>query len=547
MSMQDSHFYFPGFFYGVFMPFTVADVEKHKKGLSDSQKRQWVEIANSVLEKCISDGGTESTCDGSAIRQANGAVSSNMQFIIQSKQLKNYSIRNEVHQNKDYLVVPVVMLVEGVHKSINSGPVLHLTEEFSKLPQAWDGIPVTVNHPQGNDGDYISANTPQIIDDETIGIIYNTNIENGKLKAEAWIEKEKTEKLYPELLNTILNGKPLEVSTGSFTEYEDSQGQQAGESYEAIARNYTPNHLALLPNAIGACSWSDGCGIRPNKGGEKLKRNEKILKAIKALSGVGLAVNEIGFRETSSKIQQKLDAMDTDTKFHNLQEVFDDEFIFSVFTQTEENLFKRGYTVNADETIEFTGEPTPVTRIVDFKEVTTNKGEVVNAMSKDTKSKSCCPAKVTLLVQSGRFDESDKEWLDNLKEGALDKLLSDKDKIQINRESALKLLKDDLSSPEKLVSVLSGDAKSIVEHGLELNQKERTGLIEHITANAAGEGGLSKEELEAKDTKELKKLAIMFKAPSDFTGLNSGNPTINAVDDEMLLPVAPRTGQQKTQ
>lgn len=48
------------------MPFTVADVDKHNKGLSDKQKKQWVEVANSVLD----DGGN----DAKAIRMANGVV-----------------------------------------------------------------------------------------------------------------------------------------------------------------------------------------------------------------------------------------------------------------------------------------------------------------------------------------------------------------------------------------------------------------------------------------------------------------------------------------
>lgn len=467
-----------------------------------------------------------------------------MKLILQSSQLKNYLIRDEVHQGKDYLVVPVVMLVEGVHESVNSGSILHLAEEFSKLPAAWDGVPVTVNHPQNSDGSYVSANTPEIIDDETVGIIYNTNIEGGKLKAEAWIEKAKTEQLYPELLNTLLNGKPLEVSTGAFTEYENVPGSLSGENYEAIARNYNPNHLALLPNNEGACNWRDGCGIRANKGGEEVKK--AIISAMKTLTKEGFSViqcNEIGFRETSLKIQMKLDGMDTDVKFHSLQEVFENEFVYSVFGSVDEQLLKRGYSVNADETIEFTGEPVSVNRKVTFEEITANKGKEVNAMSKE-KSKSCCPGKVHLLVSSGRFDDTDKVWLDELKETALDKLLSDKERVQVNRDEALAVLSDDLSSPDKLVSILSGDAKAIVEHGLALNQEERGNLIDHITLSVGGEGGFTVDELNAKGTNELKKLAAMVKAPTNFTGINTGGVNVNTGSEDKLLPrsiQAPKT------
>lgn len=540
---MDTQASFPGFFYGDCMPFKISDVERFKKGLTKKQKERWISIANSVLEKCIKDGGTTSTCDGSAIRQANGAVNNNMKLLLQSSQLKNYSIRDEIHQGKDYLVMPVIMLVEGIYSPANGVNTLWLPEEYGKIPKSWNGIPVTVNHPQEVNGIYVPASDPEIIEKETIGIIYNTILENGKLKAEAWIERKKTQELYPELLNTLLSGSPLEISTGSFFELDDNPGEIKGQSYNGTARNFVPNHLALLPNDTGACSWNAGCGIRANKGGDELKK--EIVTAMKTLNKEGFAIiqcNELGFRETSSKIQMKLDGMDTDVKFHNLQEVFGDEFVYSVFGSSDEQLLKRGYTVNADETIEFTGEPIPVTRSVEFKEITANKGKGVNAMSKE-KSKSCCPAKVDLLIMSGRFDKTD-EWLNDLNESALDKLLSDKEKVQVNRNEALAVLSEDLSSPDKLVSILSGDAKSIVEHGLALNQEERKKLIDHISTNAGGEDGYTAEDLNAKDTAELKKLAGMVKTPADFSGLSVGS-NINTIQEEGLYPMARPT--QKTQ
>lgn len=56
------------------MPWTVEDVDKHKKGLSDKQKRQWVHVANSALERCVAKGGKEEECAVSAIRQADSVV-----------------------------------------------------------------------------------------------------------------------------------------------------------------------------------------------------------------------------------------------------------------------------------------------------------------------------------------------------------------------------------------------------------------------------------------------------------------------------------------
>ncbi|MCD6262292.1 MAG: hypothetical protein J7J52_04650 [Deltaproteobacteria bacterium] len=53
------------------MPWDVGDVDRHKKGLTDAQKKRWVAVANSVLERCLNEGGTQSECEAKAIRQAN--------------------------------------------------------------------------------------------------------------------------------------------------------------------------------------------------------------------------------------------------------------------------------------------------------------------------------------------------------------------------------------------------------------------------------------------------------------------------------------------
>jgi len=56
------------------MPYSIEDVDKHKKGLSDHDKEIWIGVANSVLAKCIEDGGEEATCAAKAIQQASGVL-----------------------------------------------------------------------------------------------------------------------------------------------------------------------------------------------------------------------------------------------------------------------------------------------------------------------------------------------------------------------------------------------------------------------------------------------------------------------------------------
>lgn len=54
------------------MPWAVADVDEHRKGLTPEQQRTWVRIANGVLKRC-QQRRTEPSggCDALAIRIAN--------------------------------------------------------------------------------------------------------------------------------------------------------------------------------------------------------------------------------------------------------------------------------------------------------------------------------------------------------------------------------------------------------------------------------------------------------------------------------------------
>ena len=77
------------------------------------------------------------------------------------------AIREETFQGKDFLVVPVIALVEGVHQASNApAPELALASEFGKYPQGWDGRPVLLSHPQ-REGSPVSANSPEVLEDQS--------------------------------------------------------------------------------------------------------------------------------------------------------------------------------------------------------------------------------------------------------------------------------------------------------------------------------------------------------------------------------------------
>lgn len=178
-------------------------------------------------------------------------------------------------------MVPVVMIVEGV---LNGALVP--ASEFSRYVEAWNGQPVPVLHPE-REGSPVSANSPDIIERNTIGRLFNCYAENGKLKGEAWINVNKAQRLgHNELLTALEAGEVVEVSTGYFADGEPKAGEYNGEQYQEIHRNIRPDHLALLPGEIGACSVADGCGTRVNQSKGFVMQTKEALSTIAQALGL---------------------------------------------------------------------------------------------------------------------------------------------------------------------------------------------------------------------------------------------------------------------
>lgn len=59
------------------MPWTAADADQHKKGLSNKQRKKWATVANGALEAFISGGMAKADAESRAIKIANSRFASN--------------------------------------------------------------------------------------------------------------------------------------------------------------------------------------------------------------------------------------------------------------------------------------------------------------------------------------------------------------------------------------------------------------------------------------------------------------------------------------
>lgn len=174
-------------------------------------------------------------------------------------------IKRETYNGRSYVVAPVTMIVPGVLNG-SQGALYYPPDEVSKDVGIWNAVPLTIGHPFDSYGQNVSARSPETLDKFQIGYVFNDRVENGNRLADGYFDVEWTKAKAPEVYAAINAGKPMELSTGLYTSNVpvDNGRSPKGDAYQFVARDYRPDHLAILPNQRGACSIKDGCGLNVN-------------------------------------------------------------------------------------------------------------------------------------------------------------------------------------------------------------------------------------------------------------------------------------------
>lgn len=436
--------------------------------------------------------------------------------------LKGAAVRHEEMAGKKYLVVPMVMMTDGVHHG-SLGPLYYPPEEFGKDPVvfSWNMKPVLIYHPT-NDG---TACTPETITAQGVGVIMNTQAveyadpkdkkrKRVKWNAEAWLEEDRLKLVDERVYDKIKNGEMIEVSTGLFCESDGEQGVWNQESFEGTVRNYRADHLAILPDQKGACSLEDGAGLLRNKDGK--------------------AQNEASFDAKRGLISKALS-----TKYGEyacyLCDVFEKFFIFDY----KQNLFKMDYTAT-DTAATLSGEPMEVVRVVKYQSpdgtviANVNTEGRVNSMNK-------IQMVAALLAANMGFVEADRGFLmgkneDQLKallkknEGGEETPAEEEEEVEETpakpaANSGVKLrpkpsmlatngdkgketpqpqpvANEGEQSVDEYIAKAPKKIASMLANGLRSYEAQRTTLIEGIVKHSK----LTKEKLERKDNDELEAL-----------------------------------------
>lgn len=179
-------------------------------------------------------------------------------------------------EGREHIVVPCVMITEGVHNG-SRGPGFYPERETAPTVMAWNGMPIVKDHPESQEGDGITARDPEVLDGSHVGVVLNTRWERRKkrLTCQAWLDVKRTNAVDSRIIRNIESGKKVEVSTGLFLNRQKKKGTFKGERYTWVARDQRPDHLAILLDDKGACSVKKGCGLNTNSSKKKTCKCQK--------------------------------------------------------------------------------------------------------------------------------------------------------------------------------------------------------------------------------------------------------------------------------
>ena len=477
-------------------------------------------------------------------------------------------IRHDTMEGKPYLVAPMVMMTEGVHNGSN-GPLYYPSDELGKLPVVWNHKPIVVYHPTKG-----SACSPDVLNARGVGVIMNAVFEDSKLKAEAWLEESRLKTVDERILNSLNEGKMMEVSTGLFTDNEEVEGDWNGEKYTAIARNHKPDHLAILPDMKGACSVEDGAGLlrlNAENGNIVLSvDDEEVKKYITdnkeiITQRISVFVNNVmGHEQTRRLLQGALSSKDKTGMMNGgwIEEVYDNFFIY----ENKGKFYKQKYSKDKD-VVKLEGVAEEVVRHIVFKDI---KGkDVVSNNKKNRKDFAMNKDKMVeqLISNAGtKWQESDKEYLTSLNEEVLEKMMpvenamtpeeiaakKKEEEDKKKKETANALTPEEIAAKKKkdeedeeetkntaqdYIAKAPKEIQDVLTNGLNSYNKEKAKLISVITANK--KNAFTKEQLETKNLEELQAIAILA-APAkqvSYAGQGDVDDVTSNQEEPLATPV----------
>lgn len=481
------------------------------------------------------------------------------------------AIRTATHDGRDWTVVPVVALVEGVIHAVNAPqPELVRSGLFHRKLAQWESKPVFAGHPMKN-GVPVDGLLPDVIA-SSFGVVRNASSDRS-LRMEAWLDHAKCLDGTPggRVLERVQSvpPKPLEVSVGVWVHAKAGDGQWLnGKRYAAEWLDWEPNHLALLDDGkMGACSVDMGCGthriaMRVAASGDlELDREEDAtpmtFKERFTTFFRSLMPRGWGDDEVKQELRDALDLVEPllRTGGGEIVRVKNDAVIYCLYPPSnyydapmgpasKMTYWSRGYTfdtatqmflVDAERTqveptthyepyraagdVQDVPEPTPKApcacghlAAAAAGEVTMERKDRIAALVANPHS----PVKSLKMLEAATDDElGGIEATAGAIKAAAEKAVTDAAALKTANEATEKARQDLKVATDALAAPVAEDRlpqniRDLVAREAAREAAEKTALVDTLKAAAAG--SFTEDELRAKPIEELKKLATLMKA-----------------------------------
>ena len=405
-----------------------------------------------------------------------------------------------------HMVIPVIMAQEGVMNRL-----FYPAEEFEGWANTWDGVPVPINHPE-IEGVAVSARSPRIQELNSVGYVFNSKYEDKKLKGEIYLNLEKVKKLNADyLIQSFESGEIMEVSTGLYSNVEMVSGKYGDDEYDAIVRNIRPDHLALLPNTVGACSVEDGCGASIS---------------VNSCQCGGVC----GGKKNSQKEISKLLNLSLEKKYNDLVYIIDiyDNSVIYEFGKNR-SVFKESYAINDDNVVILEDDAQEVIQKTSYQALNLSGGnnmtEIQNEETKEEETTEEKTEEVTEEVTQEVTEEATEETTEEAKEEVTEEVTEEtaevkENEVEVAEEEKPKEETETETEAEKKEIVenqlIDNEKKEYLENQSKIFDEKKQGLKKGLIDNQH----FTKEEVETFSFSVLEKINNLIK-PKDYSGNGS--------------------------
>lgn len=483
---------------------------------------------------------------------------------------KSSPIRYATLEGRKQIVAPCVMITEGVHSGTN-GPGFYSKEENARTVQAWNHKPIVVYHPE-IDGKAVSACDPIILDSRKVGVVLNTR-HDDKLRTDCWFDYEKTKAVDNRIIDALEHGKMMEVSTGVFIDQFPNKGVWNTEAFEWEARNQQPDHLAVLPDKIGACSIADGGGLLQLNESIVNKYTEGLARYLQLSFGTPPEVLKRCVTELTANVSKGVaivpvwnELVKNDISYSKMEESvgialrakqeadgqYWDGWVCATYPTyviycTGGTLWKQDYNITSDGSVMLKGGAIQVVRKTGYE--TLDGRPVGNSLVSNEDKQMDKKKFVEELITNKQWPEADREWLMGLDEQKLERMKPAPVANAVVRPESVQqqppmLIGNNgsngqpvvLTAAEYINACPSPEVKEFLKAGLTKQEEEKQSLIANITSNPANM--FSKEFLALKQVPELKALAALAGAGSptaNIGGVTYNGANIGQIPQNMLV------------